>query len=134
MKLRQKNRLSTASFAFLFSLLFLFFGNSFSLSAQVLNKKKPANQDVKRKDKSLNIPYYDTRSLHYGFILGIHYANFRINYSDYFAKNQDTTIALLPQRSFSNFAVGMIIDMAMADQWNFRFTPTVGLYEYSVTH
>ncbi|WP_338790898.1 porin family protein (plasmid) [Bernardetia sp. Wsw4-3y2] len=128
MKIRQKNTL--------FSVLFvlLFFGITFSVSAQVMNKKKPVNQDKKLKDKSLNIPDYDSKPLHYGFILGLHYATMRINYSDYFTDNTDTTIALLPQRSFSNFAVGMIIDIPLADQWNFRFTPTVGLYEYSITH
>lgn len=140
MKIRQKNTLysfsNPASFAVLFSILFLlfFFGNASPVLAQKMNKKKPANQDVKRKDKSLNIPYYDSKPLHYGFILGIHYSTLRINYSNYFAKNSDTTIALLPQRTFSNFAVGMVIDLPVADQWNFRFTPTVGLYEYSVTH
>ncbi len=128
MKIRQKNTL--------FSVLFvlLFFGITFSVSAQVMNKKKPVNQDKKLKDKSLNIPDYDSKPLHYGFILGLHYATMRINYSDYFTDNTDTTIALLPQRSFSNFAVGMIIDIPLAYQWNFRFTPTVGLYEYSINH
>lgn len=135
MKIRQKNTLFSASFALLFFAFFFFsfFGTSSFVAAQ-MNKKKPANQDVKRKDKSLNIPYYDSKPLHYGFILGIHYATLRINYSNYFAKNEDSTIALLPQRTFSNFAVGMIIDLPVADQWNFRFTPTVGLYEYSITH
>ncbi len=140
MKFRQKNTLysffGSASFTVLCSVfaLLCFFGTPSSVLAQEMNKKKPANQDVKRKDKSLNVPYYDTKPLHYGFILGMHYATFRINYSEYFAKNEDTTIALLPQRTFSNFAVGMVIDLPIADQWNFRFTPTVGLYEYSVIH
>ncbi|PIY07924.1 MAG: hypothetical protein COZ18_14935 [Flexibacter sp. CG_4_10_14_3_um_filter_32_15] len=128
MKIRQKNILSSILF------IFLLFGISFSVLAQNTNKKKPVNQDKKLKDKNLNIPNYDSKPLHYGFILGMHYATFRIDYSDYFVKNEDTTIALLPQRTFSNFAVGMIIDLPMAEQWNFRFTPTVGLYEYSVTH
>lgn len=138
MNIRQKNTLFTASLAKLFSVLFIcsffFFGANSYVSAQNTNKKKPVNQDKKLKDKSLNIPNYDSKPLHYGFILGMHYATFRIDYSDYFAKNSDTTIALLPQRTFSNFAVGMIVDIPIAEQWNFRFTPTVGLYEYSVTH
>ncbi|AFM02892.1 putative protein-translocating porin PorT [Bernardetia litoralis DSM 6794] len=128
MKIRQKNNLSSILF------IFLFFGIAFSVSAQKTNKKKPVNQDKRLKDKSLNIPDYDSKPLHYGFILGMHYGTFRIDYSDYFAKNSDTTIALLPQRTFSNFAVGMIIDLPMGEEFNFRFTPTVGLYEYSVTH
>ena len=132
MNIRQKN-IFYAAFAVLLATLF-FFGNVSSASAQKTNNKKPVNQDKKLKDKSLNIPNYDSKPLHYGFILGMHYAKFRINYSDHFAENGDSTIALLPQRSFSNFAVGMIIDLPVADQWNFRFTPTVGLYEYSVTH
>jgi hypothetical protein len=138
MKIKQKNAFysvsGSASVAVLFAVLFLFFVNSSFVSAQGMNKKKPPNQDVKRKDKSLNIPYYDSKPLHYGFILGIHYSTLRINYSDYFTNNSDTTIALLPQRTFSNFAVGMVIDLPIASQWNFRFTPTVGLYEYSITH
>ncbi|WP_338763902.1 porin family protein [Bernardetia sp. ABR2-2B] len=138
MKIEQKKHsfrlFSSASFAVLFLMLFLCFGNFSSALAQDVNKKKPVNQERKRKDKSLNIPDYDSKPLHYGFILGMHYATMRIDYSNYFADNTDTTIALLPQRSMSNFAVGMIIDLPLAEQWNFRFTPTVGLYEYSVTH
>lgn len=131
MKFRQTNL-----FVVLFSIAFVFcfFGSISTVSAQKMNQKKPANQDKKRTDKSLNIPNYDSKPLHYGFILGMHYSTFRINYSKYFADNKDSTIALLPKRTFSNFAVGMVIDLPMSDQWDFRFTPTVGLYEYSVIH
>ncbi len=136
MKIRPKNTLSLfylASLSLLFFVLFLF-TNVSSVSAQNTNKKTPVNQDRRPRDKSMNIPDYDTKPLHYGFILGMHYATLRLNYSEHFVNNEDTTIALLPQRTFSNFAVGMVIDLPLADQWNFRFTPTVGLYEYNVTH
>ena len=86
-------------------------------------------------DKTWNLPGYDSKPLHYGFILGMHQASFKIKYSQHFNDNGDSTIALLPKPTLSNFAIGMIIDLPLGENhWDFRFTPMVGLYEYSVLH
>ncbi|MEQ9442490.1 MAG: porin family protein [Cyclobacteriaceae bacterium] len=79
--------------------------------------------------KSDNLPNYDNRWLHYGFAIGMHSSNFRIQYSDSFtAPSMDSLQSVMPANSFG-FSLGLIANFRLADYLDLRVTPEVVFYE-----
>ena len=87
------------------------------------------NPSGKMYAKSDNLPNYDNRWLHYGFAIGMHSSNFRIQYSDNFTTpSLDSLQSVMPSNSFG-FSLGLIANFRLADYLDLRVTPEVVFYE-----
>ncbi len=78
----------------------------------------------KSKDKKvMNLQNYDNRVIHFGFLLGVNLADFRIKYnSNYFGV--DTVLTIQSKRE-SGFNLGIISDLRIGEYFNMRFVPTL---------
>ncbi|MEM6844848.1 MAG: porin family protein [Bacteroidota bacterium] len=102
-------------------MLFLTFGLMTTAWAQQPNGKYYAKSD--------NLPNYDNRWLHYGFAIGMHSSNFRIQYSDRFTTPEfDSLQSVMAANSFG-FSLGLIANFRLADYLDIRVVPEVVFYE-----
>ncbi len=81
-----------------------------------------------------NLPHYDERWIHYGFLMGGHRSHYQLKYSQNFIDNQlDSIYAILPP-SRLGFDLGFIVNFRVGQYFDFRVTPKVGFYEYKVEY
>jgi hypothetical protein len=79
-----------------------------------------------------NLPFSDSRWLHYGFSIGLHSSGFKMKYSsDFVQPGMDSLHSIMPKNSFG-FSLGFITDFRLHDQVNFRILPKVSFYEFAV--
>jgi hypothetical protein len=79
-----------------------------------------------------NLPFSDSKWLHYGFSIGLHGSSLQLKYSDKFVTNQmDTVHSIMPANAFG-FSLGFITDFRLHDQFNVRILPKVSFYEFPV--
>ena len=86
----------------------------------------------------INLPNYDKRKVHYGFLLGIHASNLSINYSNRFLKpssaippdNSISKLASIQSRPSAGFSVGLIISLRVSQFWDLRLQPTFAFYNF----
>ncbi len=87
-----------------------------------------------QKSKEINLPNYDERWIHYGFLMGGHRSYFNITYSDRFVENKlDSMHSILPPPRLG-FDLGFIVNLRLGQFFDFRVTPKVGFYEYMVEY
>jgi hypothetical protein len=80
-------------------------------------------QGQSKDKKVMNLQNYDNRLLHFGFLLGINSADFRITYNpNYFGV--DTVLSVQCKRE-SGFNLGIISDLRLGEYFNMRFLPTL---------
>lgn len=81
-----------------------------------------------------NLPNYDEALIHYGFYLGGHTANMKVRYNEtYLTSKYDSLHSIIPQ-STPGFTVGFILNLRLAQYLDFRLTPGVGLYQYTLNY
>jgi hypothetical protein len=79
-----------------------------------------------------NLPFSDSKWLHYGFSIGIHTSSFQLKYSDKFVTPEmDSVHSIMPANAFG-FSLGFITDFRLADQLTIRILPKVSFYEFPV--
>ena len=99
-----------------------------SVQAQSPRKEKRTAQ------QSDNLPNYDNRWLHYGFLIGVHSSSYRTRYSDvYSAGGMDSLHSVMPGNSFG-FSLGLIANFRLADYLDLRITPEVVFYEHQLDY
>jgi hypothetical protein len=80
-------------------------------------------QGKSKDNKVMNLQNYDNRAIHFGFLLGVNLADFRIKYNPkYFGV--DTVLTIQSKRE-SGFNLGIISDLKMGEYFNLRFVPTL---------
>lgn len=80
-------------------------------------------------NKTENLPNYDNRWLHYGFLIGIHSSSLRMQYSDAFVSDElDSLHSIMAPNSFG-FSLGLIANVRLADYLDLRLLPEVVFYE-----
>ncbi len=79
-----------------------------------------------------NLPNYDDRWLHYGFLVGIHTSSFRTQYSNQFM-DMDSLHSVMPANSFG-FSLGLIANLRLAQYLDLRVTPEVVFYQHKVDY
>jgi hypothetical protein len=85
-----------------------------------------------QRSKSINLPFYDERKIHFGFQLGGMMSKLNTAGSGFFVSDADTTVAFTPLLS-PGFSLGFIVSLRLKSElWNLRFLPTVSFYERSV--
>ena len=113
----------------IFSLMLLI---SFSSLAQ----KRAKKQD------DINNPNYDERFISYGFLLGVHTSNYKLEYSDAFANessplNQQynlSDIHSVQPKWTTGFTLGFIVNFKFYPLLDARLTPQVTFYEYHLNY
>ena len=89
---------------------------------------------IAQKSKQENLPYYDSRKIHYGFLMGIHKSYFNITYSQKFIHHQlDSMESIMPPQRIG-FDLGFIVNLRLAEYFDVRTTPKVGFYEYMIEY
>lgn len=79
-----------------------------------------------------NLPFSDSKWLHYGFTIGLHSSNYQLKYSDKFVTSEfDSVHSIMPANAFG-FSLGFITDFRLEDQFNVRVLPKVSFYEFPV--
>jgi hypothetical protein len=88
-----------------------------------------------QKTKSINLPFYDERKIHFGFQLGGMMSKLNTASSGLFVADvNDTTsaVAFTPLLS-PGFSLGFIVSLRLKSElWNLRFLPTVSFYTREV--
>jgi len=82
--------------------------------------------------KVLNLPNYDKQTVHFGFILGINSLNFIYRPVDDLRQN-DTVMAITPG-SGNGFNLGIVSNLHLSDNFDFRFLPTLTFGERKLTY
>jgi hypothetical protein len=81
----------------------------------------------------LNLPFFDTKPLHYGFIFAINYASYSLKPSQYFYDSADTLRRVEPSGG-GGFTVGGIVNLRLHDYFDLRITPQYAFYEKGVSY
>lgn len=104
----------------------------FALSASVYAQSP--RKERRTAQQSDNLPNYDNRWLHYGFLIGMHSSSYRVRYSDvYTAVGSDSLHSVMPGNSFG-FSLGLIANFRIADYLDLRVTPEVVFYEHKLDY
>ncbi len=77
----------------------------------------------------VNLSAYDERRLHYGFLIGGHSSNYRINYNDDFASADFDSLHSVITPGTLGFKIGFVVNFAIYQFLSLRVSPTVGFYE-----
>ena len=86
-------------------------------------------QAQQQKGTQINLPNYDEKWLHYGFIIGLHSSNYGLRYNEHFTTAQmDSVHSIVTPGSFG-FSLGFIANFRIAQYLDFRILPKVSFYE-----
>lgn len=96
----------------------------------------------RRTQKEIYNPNYDRRFITYGFLLGIHTSNYKLEYSEAFVMpespvneqyNLDAFHSIIPQWN-TGFTLGFIVNFRFYELLDARLTPQVSFYEYRLDY
>lgn len=94
-----------------------------------------SNQAFSQRDRSLNLPNYDEKWLHYGFYLGLESFQYRLRYSDLFVTPEmDSVISINPANTFGPVNIGFVVNFRLAQFLNLRLLPKFGINERKVEY
>ncbi len=86
-----------------------------------------------QKSTTLNLPKFDHRFMHFGFLLGLNSANFALDRYPPAFEGSDTLNVLEPG-STTGFNLGIISDMYLGAHFTLRFTPNLAFAQRSLTY
>ncbi len=78
-------------------------------------------------ESSHNLPNYDEKFMHYGFLLALNTTQFRVVHSDDFVQS-DSVVGLYPKLK-TGFTLGFIVNTRISEFVDFRVMPEVAFYE-----
>ena len=89
---------------------------------------------LSQRNPEINLPHYDKRRIHYGFLMGLHRSYYDIEYSNQFSyPSYDSLYSILsPPRL--GFALRFIVNFRVGELFDFRTTPKVSFYEFMVEY
>ena len=94
-----------------------------------------SNQAFSQRDRSINLPNYDEKWLHYGFYLGLESFQYRLQYSDLFiTPEMDSVISINPATTVGPVNIGFVVNFRLAQFLNLRLVPKFGINERKVEY
>ena len=94
-----------------------------------------SNQAFSQRDRSINLPNYDEKWLHYGFYLGLESFQYRLQYSDLFVTPEmDSVISINPANTIGPVNIGFVVNFRLAQFLNLRLVPKFGINERKVEY
>lgn len=92
-------------------------------------------QAFSQRDRSINLPNYDSRWLHYGFYLGIEAFQYRLKYSELFIMPEmDSIISINPAVTFGPVNIGFVVNFRLTEFLNLRLLPKFGINERKIVY
>ena len=92
-------------------------------------------QAYSQRDRSINLPNYDERWLHYGFYLGVESFQYRLRYSDLFVSPEmDSVITINPAVTYGPVNIGFVVNFRLAQFLNLRLLPKFGINERKIEY
>ena len=85
--------------------------------------------NAQARNTAINLPNYDERWLHYGFIIGLHTSGYRLRYNDTFTSPAMDSVHSIVTPSNFGFSLGFIVNFRLAQYLDFRVLPKVSFYE-----
>lgn len=82
--------------------------------------------------QDINLPAYDQKPIHYGFLVGIHSSIYKLKYSEPYTLNPDLH-SIMPRNS-AGFTLGFVGNLRLHEFFDVRITPAVGFYELKVDY
>lgn len=82
----------------------------------------------------MNLPNYDDKWIHYGFLIGVHRSYYKLDYSDKFLNGDLDSIRSIQTPARVGFDLGFIVNMKLGKLFDFRATPQVAFYEYKLEY
>ena len=83
-----------------------------------------------QKEKLINLPNFDKRTLHFGYYLGLNHNSFKVSYFDQSGEDANAPINPIPENDMFvsvdasyGFNIGFVIDYKLHKNINFRFEP-----------
>lgn len=83
-----------------------------------------------QRQKVLNLPTYDDKAYHFGFLLGINSTNFHINYTTQI-KDYDSLMAVIAKPA-GGFNLGIVTNARLGTYFDARFIPQLTFAERNV--
>ncbi len=87
-----------------------------------------------QRNAEINLPHYDNRKIHYGFLMGIHRTYWDITYSERFTYPSYDSLHSILSPPRLGFALGFIVNLRVGEFFDLRATPKVSFYEYMVEY
>lgn len=81
-----------------------------------------------------NLPNYDDRWLHYGFLIGLHSSTYRLTYSDMFPSVALDDLHSIVPENMGGFKLGFISNFKVVQYLDFRALIQVSFYEYQLRY
>ena len=86
-----------------------------------------------QKSTTLNLPKFDHRFMHFGFLLGVNSANFALDRYSPNVEGSDSLYILEPN-STTGFNLGIISAMHLGEHFSLRFTPNLAFAQCKLTY
>ncbi len=88
-----------------------------------------------QRDRSINLPNYDNRWLHYGFYIGVEGFQYKLKYSDLFIMPEmDSVLSINPASTVGPVNIGFVVNFRLAEFLNLRLVPKFGINERKVEY
>ena len=87
-----------------------------------------------QKRTSENLPSYDEKLVHYGFLFGGHISGYRTKYSDLFLSAQLAELHAVVAEMRGGFKLGFIVNFHLLQYLDLRLSYTVGFYDYRFSY
>lgn len=86
-----------------------------------------------QRETTLNLPKFEHRFMHFGFLIGVNSANFRLDRFPPTVYGSDTLLILEPN-STTGFNLGIISEMHLGEYFGLRFTPNLAFSQRKLTY
>lgn len=83
---------------------------------------------------TVNLPNFDEQRWHYGFLMGLHSSNYRLQYRDEYVTPEFDTLHSVVPPSKMGFKVGFIVDYHVTELLDVRVTPTVAFNQLQLDY
>ena len=91
------------------------------------------NLFAQRFNVPLNLPNYDKKPIHFGFLIGLNTLDFKITTK----KKSDNNLFVMQSQNQKGFNLGVVTNTRLGNNFDFRFIPTLSLAErrifYTIT-
>jgi len=87
-----------------------------------------------QQELEINLPNYDEKWIHYGFLIGVHRSYYNMDYSEKFLSGQMDSLHSIQNPPRIGFDLGFIVNMRLGKLFDIRATPQVGFYEYKLEY
>lgn len=82
----------------------------------------------------VNLPNYDEKWLHYGFVIGLHSSSYRLQYNDFFVSTAMDSVHSIVPLNLGGFKLAFVSNFRLYQYLDFRAMIQVGFYEFQTAY